>query len=244
MERHLEHLFIDSKEFLDSLQGRELDTHLTGSPTLLSPASAQPCLNNLHIELSKAYPEAGMPYWRIRSWELSCWQPIYLALICVYHIKHVPSTLHQIHQDQKQDYISGYALSDGDWFTGEHEALVQYAAQQIKTLFDALQTTHLNLFGGRKVLYQAILADLFMGAMVNAGQAFATKEAIESEYLLWAKPLKLPTNCSKNIIQDTDKLTFNRRTCCLHFRRDDGNLCNNCPRLQKEKIKQRIPCLN
>ena len=244
MKGHLEHLFSDSKEFLGLLQGRELETHLTESPMLLSSASAQPCLNNLRIALNKAYPEAGMPYWRIRSWELSCWQPVYLALICVYHIKHVPSTLSQIHQDQKQDYISGYAMFDGDWFSGEHEALVQYATQQLKTLFDALQAAHLDVFGGREVLYQAILADLLMASMINAGQAFATKEAIESEFLLWAKWLELPTTPSKNIIKGTDKLTFNRRTCCLHFRRDDGDLCDNCPRLKKEKMKQGTSCSN
>ncbi|MCV2402018.1 siderophore ferric iron reductase [Marinomonas sp. C2222] len=239
MKGHLEHLFNDSKEFLAALKGCELDPQLEGSPMLLSPSSATPFLKNLHITLSKAYPETGMPYWRVRSWELSCWQPIYLALICVYHIKLVPKELHALHQAQQHDYVAGYALPDGEWFSGEHNLLIQYAAQQLLILFEALESTHITLLGGKKSQYRAILADLLLSSMVNAGQAFASIETIKAEYILWATALNLNTDLSKIKIEGTDSLIFYRRTCCLHYRRNDGEFCNNCPRIHKKhKVRE------
>lgn len=237
MGRHLEHLFNDSKEYLATLQGRELDTQLEGNPMLLSPSSALPFLKNLHIVLSKTYPETGMPYWRIRAWELSCWQPIYLALICVYHIKHVPSSLHNLHQHQQGDYIAGYALADEEWFTGEHIKLLQYASQQLDELFGTIQAVHIQVFGGKKALYQAVLADLIFGTMLNTGQAFTSIEAIKSEYQIWANALNLPTNITNRFIMDTDEPMYIRQTCCLHFRRDAGKFCDNCPRTHTLQFK-------
>ena len=252
MERHLDRLFLESKQYLAPLQGIELDTGLEEDQSLLSAACAEPFLDNLHLNLQEAHPEAGAPYWRVRSWGLSCWQPIYLALICVYHLKHIPNSLGRLHQIQKQSYVAGYALPDGEWLSGEHEVLVQHTAKQLKTLFDALQAAHLNLFGGRQVLYQALLADQIMTTMVTAAED-ATLFDIQHEYRLWAKYLNLPTDILERLQQDTtNKITFTRRTCCLHFRRDDGELCANCPRgcrakqskTKQGKAKQGVTCLN
>ena len=235
MRKHLSRLFLESKQYLAPLQGVELDAGLEEDPSLLSAACAEPFLANLHFTLQKAHPEAGAPYWRIRSWGLSCWQPIYLALICVYHLKRIPNSLGRLHQTQQQAYVAGYALPDGEWLAGEHEALVKHTAEQLKTLFDALQTAHLNQFGGRQALYQALLADQIITTMVTAVGASASLFDIQNEYQLWARYLDLPTDILNRLKQDTGKIIFTRRTCCLHFRRDDGELCADCPRGHKAK---------
>lgn len=235
MERHLHRLFSESKQYLAPLQGIELDTGLKEDQSLLSAACAEPFLANLHLSLQGAHPETGAPYWRVRSWGLSCWQPIYLALICVYRLKLIPNNLDQLHQMQQQSYVAGYALPDDEWLSGEHEVLVQHTAVQLKTLFDALQTAHLNQFGGRQVLYQALLADQIMMTMVTASETDTTLSDIQNEYRLWAKYLDLPTDILKHLKQDTGTVTFTRRTCCLHFHRDDGELCTDCPRGFKAK---------
>ena len=135
--------------------------------------------------------------------------------------------------------MAGYALPDGEWLAGEHEALVQHTAEQLKTLFDALQTAHLNQFGGRQALYQALLADQIMTTMVTAVGAPASLFDIQNEYQLWARYLDLPTDILNRLKQDTGKIIFTRRTCCLHFRRDDGELCADCPRGHKAKQEKK-----
>lgn len=235
MERHLHSLFLESKQYLAHLEGVELDTGLEEDRSLLSAACAEPFLANLHLHLQEAHPEAGAPYWRVRSWGLSCWQPIFLALICVYHLKRIPNSLGRLHQIRQQAYVAGYALPDGEWLSGEHDVLVQHTAEQLKPLFDALQTAHLNQFGGRQALYKALLADQIMATMVKAAETDATLIDIQNEYTLWARHLDLPTDILKRLKQDTGKVSFTRRTCCLHFRRDDGELCADCPRGHKAK---------
>ncbi|MBJ7536365.1 siderophore ferric iron reductase [Marinomonas transparens] len=242
MEEPLHHLFSESEQYLALLQGSELDTDLEESSQLLSAACAEPFLASLHLELNKAHPEAGAPYWRVRSWGLSCWQPIYLALICVYHLKLVPENLGKLHQKQQQDYVAGYALPDGKWLSGNHEALVQQTAERLKILFDALQTAHLKQFGGREALYQGLLADQIMMVMVAAATPPATLADIQKEYRLWAKHLDLTTDPLNRLNQGAEEITFLRRSCCLHFRRNDGELCNNCPRALKSK--KGTSCLN
>ncbi|MBR7888126.1 siderophore ferric iron reductase [Marinomonas sp. A79] len=256
MERSLDSLFHSSKACIPILEGRELGTDLHQNERLLSIHSTAGFLAKMHHELRKAHPEAGAPYWRVRSWGLSCWQPIYLALICVYHLKQVPNTLSHLHQSQQGAYIAGYALPDRTleqkksiWFTGNHLSLIVHAATQLKGLFDVLKSEHLKQFGGNNVLYQALLADQFMTSLLVAQKIalehfherptiLENKHTIIEEFTLWANALDLPLTPRERLHHDDTALTFTRRTCCLHFRRHDGGLCAECPRLKKNKANK------
>lgn len=240
MKGNLDDLFIESKGYIAALEGKELE-ELDETDNLLSVSSSQAFLKNLSLTLQEAHPETGAPYWRIRSWGLSCWQPIYLALICVYHLKKTPKNLDQLHQYQQHNYIAGYALPEGDWFHAEHHELVAYTAGKLAILFNAYETVHLALHGGRQALYRALLADQIMDTVVQADPS-ASIEAMRHEYALWAKHLDLPLAPLNRLQQDAEKVSFIRRTCCLHFRRDDGEICANCPRQHKKS--QETLCLN
>lgn len=241
MERLLDRLFVESKTYLAPLQGSELDNDLEGSPVLLSPTSTDSFLVNLHLALNKAHPEAGAPYWRVRSWGLSCWQPIYLALLCVYRLNYIPSTLDRLHQFQQQAHIAGYALPRGEWLSTHPEAMIQYGASQLNVLFKAFLTSHIILFGGNRIFYKALLADQLMTALISIHSSKNTKQ-IQHEYALWAKSLDLPMIPLTKLIQTSEQISFVRQTCCLHFRRDDGEVCTNCPR-QHKKSQENL-CLN
>jgi siderophore ferric iron reductase len=243
MERLLDRLFLESKGYLSPLEGKELDKKSEASDNLLSIASSEPFLRNLHLALQEAHPEAGAPYWRIRSWGLSCWQPIYLALICVYRLGKTPTNLSSLHQYQHASYIAGYALPDGDWYEAEHHQLVAFTAQQLRLLFNAFEANHVALFGGRPALYKALLADQIMMTVVSADPN-ASLDEMRHEYSLWAQHLNLPLTPLNRLQQEPKSISFIRRTCCLHYRLDNGELCANCPRHHKEKTIQRIPCLN
>jgi len=241
MKGNLDDLFIESKGYITALEGKRLEgvSHETGG--LLSVSSSKPFFKNLSLTLQEAHPEAGAPYWRVRSWGLSCWQPIYLALICVYHLKKTPDTLDQLHQYQEYNYIAGYALPEGNWFHGEHHDLVSYTASKLTVLFNAYEDAHLSLHGGRSTLYRALLADQIMDTVLLADPS-ATIEAMRHEYALWAKHLNLPMTPLDRLQQSAEKIRFIRRTCCLHFRRNDGDICANCPRQHKKS--QETLCLN
>jgi len=241
MKGDLDDLFIESKGHINALEGRRLErvSHETGS--LLSVSSSQPFFENLSLTLQEAHPETGAPYWRVRSWGLACWQPIYLALICVYHLGRTPNTLDQLHQYQQHNYIAGYALPEDDWFHGEHEELVAYTANKLAILFNAYEDAHLSLHGGRRILYRALLADQIMDTVVQADPS-ATLDAMRHEYALWAKHLNLPMTPLDRLQSDTQQPRYIRRTCCLHFRRNDGELCGNCPRQHKKS--QEKQCSN
>ncbi|MEO9274689.1 siderophore ferric iron reductase [Marinomonas sp. 5E14-1] len=251
MKGHLlNDLFIESKGYITALEGRRLE-EFDGTDNVLSASSTQPFLKHLSLVLQEVHPEAGAPYWRVRSWGLSCWQPIYLALICVYHLKKTPQTLDQLHQDQQHNYIAGYALPEGKWFHAEHHELVAYTARKLAVLFEAYEAAHLALYGGRKTLYRALLADQIMDTVLLA-DPFASIETISHEYTLWAKHLDLPIAPLNRLQKKAEKVSFIRRTCCLHFRRNDGEICSNCPRQHKQsqhkqcqdKNSQETLCLN
>ncbi|MEP0071347.1 MAG: hypothetical protein ABJE79_01490, partial [Marinomonas sp.] len=149
MKGNLDDLFIESKNYIAALEGRRYVEGTEKEGRALSANSCDAFLNKLFLSLQEAHPETGAPYWRVRSWGLSCWQPIYLALICVYHLKKTPKTLDQLHQYQQHNYIAGYALPEGDWFHAEHHEMVAYTAEKLAILFNAYETAHLALHGGR-----------------------------------------------------------------------------------------------
>ncbi|MEP0071531.1 MAG: (2Fe-2S)-binding protein, partial [Marinomonas sp.] len=92
-----------------------------------------------------------------------------------------------------------------------------------------------------QALYRALLADQIMDTVVQADPS-ASIAAMRHEYALWAKHLDLPLAPLNRLQQDAEKVSFIRRTCCLHFRRDDGEICANCPRQHKKS--QETLCLN
>ncbi|GAB3487189.1 siderophore ferric iron reductase [Marinomonas epiphytica] len=242
MEQPIEQLFLESKALLPALEGWQLASSQEGDEQLLSVASYKPSLQRLHQRLKEAHPETGAPYWRVRSWGLTCWQPIYIALICVYHLGATPSSLSRLHQRQQGNYIAGYALPDGEWYQADHHKLIAYTAKHLAILFNTFSQAHIELFGGNQPLYQHLLADQIMDVVVRAA-SHGNQQQIIQEYNIWAQNLALP-NVQEIQLQRTNQgIGFKRKSCCLHYRRVDGDVCANCP-LTKKKTNNEALCLN
>jgi len=241
MERPLDRLFKIAKSYITVLDGQESDTqHDKPSIPYLSENESQPALRALHQILQEVHPETGAPYWRIRCWGLACWQPIYLAMICVYQLKAVPLRLQEIEQKQSGEMVCGYLLPNGAWKEGNHETLIQTASEQLNALFTAFQHAHVAYFGGRPALYQGLLADQLMSALIAIGSLLPDghKNSLKDDFRLWASAMNLPLKTLEGLKkQETEQTTFVRHTCCLHFRRDGGELCSNCPRLHTKKSR-------
>lgn len=234
MERQLDRLFKTAKSYIAALDGQESGTqHDKPSTPYLSIKAPDSALMALHHTLKEAHPETGAPYWRIRCWGLACWQPIYLAMICVYQLKAVPLYLQEIEQKQNGEMVAGYFLPDGIWQEGTHETLIQTASEQLNTLFSLLQNTHVEAFGGRPALYKGLLADQLMSALINIGSLLPNQHTsrLKSDFKQWASAMDLPLRALEGLKQQASaQPIFVRHTCCLEFRCDAGELCSNCPR--------------
>ncbi|MCZ2721851.1 siderophore ferric iron reductase [Marinomonas sp. 15G1-11] len=235
MMKPLDQLFAGAQQFYEPLKGKEWQEE--DAIDYFSCCSATKALRNLKQGLQQAHPEAGIPYWRIRAWELSWWQPVSLALMCVYHLKQVPDTLASIQQYQYHNYIAGYTLRDGTWLIGSLEARIQSAASQLALLFDPLVNSHTDEFKGKSTLYKALLADLMMGYLTTATQNIPkyNPKKIQEDYLKWSSPMALPLDPIDRLERQGHQIIFHRRTCCLTFRCQKNDLCNNCPKQKKSQ---------
>lgn len=142
----------------------------------------------------------------------------------------------------KAHYIAGYALPDGDWYHADHHQLITYTSQHLAILFDTFSQAHIELFGGNPHLYRHLLADQIMELVVRADPD-GKKQQIIHEYDLWAQNLALPNVQDTQLKQTNQGIKFKRKSCCLHYRRVDGNVCDNCP-LTKKKTNKEALCLN
>ena len=207
----------------------------------LSSATAKTTLKALHQTLKEAHPETGAPYWRIRTWGLTCWQPIYLALICVYQLKMVPLGLRHLEQKQEGEMVSGYRLPGRRMARGLSRGMHQAGRGTTQRLICAPANVHIDTFGGKPALYQGLLADQLMDALMFIGQTVLAmkEEQLRDDFILWATALNLPLTPLRGLqYKETDQPMFLRQTCCLHFRRNDGNLCQNCPRRHTKKANK------
>ncbi|MGO2510333.1 siderophore ferric iron reductase [Marinomonas polaris] len=242
MERLIDRLFNIARSYIAVLDGQESLSDKKQSTTNLSAKEPGQALLVLHETLQEAHPETGAPYWRIRCWGLACWQPIYLAMICVYQLKAVPLRLQEIEQKQSGEMVAGYFLPDGMWQEGSHKTLIKTASEQLNTMFQSFETAHVDAFGGRPALYQGLLADQLMSALIAINNLLPDEQKynLETDFQLWAQGMNLPLKPLAGLSQqETETPVFVRHTCCLHFRRDGGELCTNCPRLHTKSAKQK-----
>ena len=245
MERLIDRLFNTARSYIAVLDGQESLSNEKPSTTSLSATNPEPALRVLHKTLQEAHPETGAPYWRIRCWGLVCWQPIYLAIICVYQLKAIPLHLQNLEQKQQGEMVAGYCLPDGIWQEGNHETLIKTACEQLSILFQSLENAHVEAFGGQPALYKGLLADQLMSALIAIKNILPDEQKydLEGDFRLWAQAMNLPLKPLKGLSLQTDKTpVFVRHTCCLHFRREGGELCSNCPRLLTKSAKQKQKC--
>jgi len=240
MTTPLEQLFEGAQAFYGPLKGKEWQEE--HSNEYFSCHSASNALNKLNLGLQAVHPEAKEPYWRVRAWELSWWQPVSLAMICVYHLKMVPDSLSSIRQYQHHNYIAGYALQDGSWITSTIECRIQSASSQLAHTFDALVAAHINEFKGKIPLYKALLADLVMSYLTQATKNVAgyNVQKIRQDYKMWADFLLLPHDPITKIEQQGNQIVFTRKTCCLAFRCTKSTFCSNCPKHKKLSQKSHV----
>ncbi|MCX5462595.1 MULTISPECIES: siderophore ferric iron reductase [Alcaligenes] len=198
----------------------------------------------LHEELRQHHPEAGKHYWAVRTWTLLIWQPIYLSLLAV-HVAGLAPILTHLGQSVENAFVGGYSLPEHPPHQGDESTLIQLAGKEIRTVIEA-QIAELNSAGERFIapkLARLLAVDCVCAALLLVQQ----EQALDNESLRlleqhWLKSLAQPPVSALLTLQLDDGrecLGLDRRACCLHFHRSDGEPCNSCPKLeQSERLKR------
>ncbi|UXI03194.1 siderophore ferric iron reductase [Photobacterium sp. TY1-4] len=187
------------------------------------------------------HPEAGHPYWLTRSWLMSIWQPVYLAVFSVYLLKAVPN-LQNMTQHYAEGVVAGYRLAPEGITEGNDRQLIQTACAHLITLVNQFQH-HFNVFTRlRPGMTRPLLADNILEALATLANHFpdTAPDDLKNHARLWLTELALASRHLDSLSQIAPQQHDNspcwqvaRISCCMHYRRHDGKLCANCPRAAK-----------
>jgi len=175
------------------------------------------------------HPEAGAAYWLTESWIMLLWQPIQLAFVSIYTTQAVPKLRH-IGQYYNNGLVAGYILPEEPMVTGELTQLVAYAGQELSILFNGL---HQQFSGVARFTFrfaEQLLADLIL---INLLKLQKHKPSIDiyQQAQHWFSALAIPAQYLDSLYKESnDKLwSVKRVSCCMYYRRGDGDFCLACP---------------
>jgi siderophore ferric iron reductase len=206
-------------------------------------------LRALHAHWARRHPEAGPHYWALRGWGLLIWQPVYLSVIAVHLCSLCPRS-HALRQSPGGGELGDYALlADEAPFEGDEAACLRLAAAQLAEGCEALlhawrEQAALHPKAARRTLADATLAALLAVQRHERRAGSACEARLLQRGAAWLAALQLPGESGYFRYQDAagaEQLALDRKVCCLHFRRHDGERCSTCP---KRTLPERIACLN
>ena len=175
------------------------------------------------------HPEAGSAYWLTQSWIMLLWQPIQLAFISVYTTQAVP-TLRHIGQYYDNGLVAGYILPKNPMVTGELAQLVAYAGQELSILFNGLQQQFSAIARFTSRLTEPLLADLILINLLKLQQHKPIID-IYQQAQRWFSALDMPAQYLDSLYKQLNdkQWSVKRGSCCMYYRRSDGDFCLACP---------------
>ena len=197
----------------------------------------------LYEHLQRSFPEAGAHYWTVRTWTLLIWQPIYLSLFGVHLAERAPC-LDGMGQTVCDNMVYGFCLPEHCPRRATPHALIDFAAEQVRTLVERQWQDFDAVAGIHRKLARRLQADCVLGAllMIQRQQSLANERMHQLEHL-WLEALELRGDSSLIDVRLDDgreRLALGRKVCCQHFRRSDGNYCSSCPKLKQEERLTRL----
>lgn len=202
-------------------------------------------LDALLAHWSSTYPEAGRPYWAARCWGILIWQPLYLSVIGV-HASRASVSLERIVQPVANGWTSEVRFADHAPVQGDTAALIAHAAREIRACCAQMHDELLPVICMNPAVVRGTQADVVLAALLAARKARPEWCDAHVQCLgeQWLAALGLQGHGGYFPFTRTDgacALALDRRTCCYHYRRRDGELCSTCPRVAKH---ERIVRLN
>jgi siderophore ferric iron reductase len=235
-----ERLFLAAGELIPSLKGQLVEGErplLVTADGTMAPAAVALALHD-HWRL--AHPEAGPAYWLTRSWGMLSWQSIYLAMVAVYRVGTVPA-LDKLGLGYSAGLVSGFSLPLDPLIGGQQELLIEAAGRRLRRHWQGLFEMLASEMRLRPGFVRPLLADDLLAALVRVPDFFGeiSPEVVAAHAPLWLAACGLPAEHLAGWRQASGVAEvasaspgYVRQRCCLHYKRRDGSLCENCPRRQ------------
>lgn len=217
------------------------DVHVRGGPHAPNRAA----LDALVAYWANAYPEAGRAYWASRCWGVLIWQPVYLSVIGV-HAAGASLSLARIAQPIDRGWTREVRMPDHAPEQCAGVALITHAATEIAACSRQMRDDLMPVIRLNPAMVNGTLADVVLAALLAARKARPDWSDTHVQALgeRWLDALALDGHGGYFAFERPDgscALALDRKTCCYHYRRGDGELCSTCPRLAKQ---ERIVRLN
>lgn len=191
-----------------------------------------------------AYPEAGPHYWASRCWTLLIWQPVYLSIFGVQLTGQAPS-LTCFGQHISNGFISGFCLQNHPSQVVGGSNQLQFAANQINAVcghlfneFNAVLKIHPKMAG--RLQADCMLAALIRVWEYQSQMCNATVIDLGRRWLHCAGLDDASALMAVCLDDGQQRLALDRKVCCQHFRRRDGEYCSTCPKLKMDVRIARI----
>ncbi|MGF1698589.1 siderophore ferric iron reductase [Vibrio lamellibrachiae] len=195
-------------------------------------------IRKLYDELAEQNPEAGSAYWLTRTWDLLCWQPVYLSFVSIYACHALPD-IKKIAQFVQSGFIAGYQFELPDHIHGVETHLIESAGQQLQELFNFYRSEMSEWTRIRPGFTNRLFADGLLSCIIKL-QAFVPE--LPNQYLLeqaklWLRACNLPEKLLQSLSVDSEsnQLKLVRTSCCLVYKCEGRKLCADCPREPKNK---------
>jgi len=190
-----------------------------------------------------AHPEAGRHYWAARCWTLLVWQPIYLQVMAVQLDDQSPE-LEGIAQGMQQGFVAGFCLPDHQLLRADAQHLLRHAGQQIRQFCAQAHAACGALLGLHPKLAQRLAADCVMAALLHTQRTDGCGNlqlCRRADAWLDACAMRGASGLLAVQLEDGgSRLGLQRKACCQHFRRADGELCDSCPKLPLAERTRRL----
>jgi siderophore ferric iron reductase len=204
------------------------------------PWHAEPGLAELRRHWATKHPEAGPHYAALRGWGLLVWQPAYLVVLAA-HLSDVQVDLDRLSLQLREGDVSGYAVAEHAPLRGDEAVRLRTGAQQLAAgvvrLLSAWQGhAPLQDKAARRTVADCVLAALLAARKQRQWSSAHTRVLGEQ----WLAALDLRGESGyidyRGVTGD-EALALDRKVCCLHFRRRDGERCTTCPkRAPRERV--------
>lgn len=195
---------------------------------------------------ARSYPEAGAHYVALRCWGLAIWQPIYLCVMAAHLDTHVPR-LAGLAQPVVKGFPSGFQLPVHAPVKGAAlPSRIRLAAAELNGLCPSMRTALTPLVALHARAADRLQAECVLGALLlvhRSAPGLHDADEVASLGAHWLAQLGIPGGCgffAYRARDGTPALALDRKVCCHHFRRHDGETCSTCPKLPIDKRIARL----
>ncbi|CAN7583546.1 MULTISPECIES: siderophore ferric iron reductase [unclassified Variovorax] len=195
----------------------------------------QTSLRALCRHWAEAYPEAGAHYRALRCWGLAIWQPVYLSVIAAHQDTHVPR-LAGLAQPVAEGFPRGFQLPVHAPVTGSASARMDAAAAELRVFCDSMRAALAPSVALHARAADRLQAECVLGALllVHRHAPACSDSELAALGVAWLARLGIAGGCgffAYRARDGTPALALDRKVCCHHFRRRDGEQCSTCPKL-------------